>query len=73
VPAIGVDYQFNDWLPRVGLGTDLGEMRVTGWCWPTTRSLGLVVADGTWRLGLSMDNLQERLAKTLVLTVAYRP
>jgi hypothetical protein len=73
VPTLGVNAQFGDWLPKVGLASARGSWSLGGWCWPTTRALGVEVGHGAWKVGISMDNLQWGLMKAFNLTLACRP
>ena len=73
IPSLGCNYQFGDWLPRLGIGWSQGAFQFQGCCWPTTRALGLAVGQDRWRASLSMDNLQWSLVKTVNLSFAWNP
>lgn len=70
-PVVGANYQFGDWLPKVGLTVPVASWKLTGWVWPTTRALGVDATHGKWKLGASMDVLQWRLVKTVGFRVGY--
>jgi hypothetical protein len=72
-PTLGANVQFGDWLPKVGLARAMGNWRLGGWCWPTTRAIGIEVGHDAWKVGLAMDNIQWGLVKAVSLTIAYQP
>ena len=69
--AAGASYQFEDLVPRVGTGKELGEWRLFGWYWPRDQALGVDIGWNEWKVGLAMDNIRWDDAHFITVTLAY--
>ncbi|WP_024873237.1 hypothetical protein [Tolumonas lignilytica] len=67
----GLQYQFKDYVPRLGAGQQIGQWQVFAWYRPIDQSIELTTNWNKLELGFGMDNMRWDDAKFIHIRVAY--
>jgi len=67
----GLQYQFEDYVPRIGIGQQTGNCQIFAWYRPIDQSIELTTHWKKMELGFGMDNLRWDDAKFIHIRMAY--
>ena len=67
----GLQYQFEDYVPRIGIGQETGNWQVFAWYRPIDQSIELTTRWHQTEVGFGMDNLRWDDAKFIHIRISY--
>ena len=67
----GLQYQFEDYVPRIGIGQETGNWQVFAWYRPIDQSIELTTRWHQTEVGFGMDNMRWDDAKFIHIRISY--
>lgn len=67
----GLQYQFKDYVPRLGAGQQIGDWQVFAWYRPIDESIELTTSWNKLEFGFGMDNMRWDNAKFIHIRMSY--